>query len=439
MITLEFVYVLMGAMLAGVAIVYARDRTSPRRYNNATFWGAYAITFLFGSHLPDLVNGALVILMVLVAAFRGLGAPPAEATRSAEREASARAWGNRLFIPALTIPAVTLAGTFGLKHLELARRPARRPAPGHAHLARARRFSSLLSSAWRCCGRGSPSPIVEARRLMDAVSWAAVLPQMLAALGAMFALAGVGPIVAELIERWIPLDSRVRGRRHLHGRHGALHEHHGQRVRRVSGDDRRHRTAAHRAPIRRQRRDHGGGGHAVRFLRHAHDADGGQLQHRAGGAARAAGSVRGDQGADPDRAAPARRQYGDHVPLRLRDDRSRPAGLASRFATHRARARPARVPEQARSRPERPGRRSLAAASCIRSSTAASTGTRTSTATGCSRRWSAVSAESPRGARRSARCSTSSSRPSNVEGEVAYLASRASAARSSARTGGRGS
>jgi uncharacterized membrane protein len=50
-------------------------------------------------------------------------------------------------------------------------------------------------------------PIVEARRLLDAVSWAAVLPQMLAALGAMFALAGVGPIVAKLIERWIPLDS----------------------------------------------------------------------------------------------------------------------------------------------------------------------------------------------------------------------------------------
>ena len=42
---------------------------------------------------------------------------------------------------------------------------------------------------------------------MDAVSWAAVLPQMLAALGAMFALAGVGPIVAELVERWIPLDT----------------------------------------------------------------------------------------------------------------------------------------------------------------------------------------------------------------------------------------
>jgi uncharacterized membrane protein len=52
------------------------------------------------------------------------------------------------------------------------------------------------------------APIIEARRLMDAVSWAAVLPQMLAALGAMFALAGVGPIVAGILSRWIPLDTR---------------------------------------------------------------------------------------------------------------------------------------------------------------------------------------------------------------------------------------
>jgi uncharacterized membrane protein len=51
------------------------------------------------------------------------------------------------------------------------------------------------------------APITEARRLMDAVSWAAVLPQMLAALGTMFALAGVGPIVAGVLERWIPLDT----------------------------------------------------------------------------------------------------------------------------------------------------------------------------------------------------------------------------------------
>jgi len=34
------------------------------------------------------------------------------------------------------------------------------------------------------------APIHEARRLLDSVGWAAILPQLLAALGAVFALAG---------------------------------------------------------------------------------------------------------------------------------------------------------------------------------------------------------------------------------------------------------
>lgn len=206
MISLEFVYDLMGVMLGGVAFVCARDRGNPRRFSNALFWGAYAITFLFGSSIPDIVNGLLVILMVVLAAFRGLGAPPREASGPLEREASARRWGNRLFIPALTIPAVTLAGTFGFKVLRwrgalvVDARQVTLVALGVGILAALVVGVAMLRPRWSV-------PIVEARRLLDAVSWAAVLPQMLAALGAIFALAGIGPLVAKLIERWIPLDS----------------------------------------------------------------------------------------------------------------------------------------------------------------------------------------------------------------------------------------
>jgi uncharacterized membrane protein len=34
---------------------------------------------------------------------------------------------------------------------------------------------------------------------MDTVGWAALLPQMLAALGAVFALAGVGKVIGDLV------------------------------------------------------------------------------------------------------------------------------------------------------------------------------------------------------------------------------------------------
>jgi uncharacterized membrane protein len=51
------------------------------------------------------------------------------------------------------------------------------------------------------------APLHEGRRLIDSVGWAAVLPQMLAALGALFALAGVGKVVATLVTDYVPMTS----------------------------------------------------------------------------------------------------------------------------------------------------------------------------------------------------------------------------------------
>jgi len=51
-------------------------------------------------------------------------------------------------------------------------------------------------------------PLKESRRLFDAIGWAAVLPQMLATLGALFAAAGVGDVVSNLVSAAIPVDSK---------------------------------------------------------------------------------------------------------------------------------------------------------------------------------------------------------------------------------------
>ena len=197
MITLEHVYWLTGLMAAGVAVVNLRDATNPRRLNNAAFWGIYAITFLIGSYLPDIVSGFLVIAMVLVASIRGLGQGKKE---------SAKRWGNKLFIPALTIPVLTVLGTFVLKRIEI----------GGAAIVDVRQvtvislaIATLVALAVGMIMLRPPllAPIREARRLLDAIGWAAVLPQMLAALGALFAIAGVGTAVSGIATRWIPLGT----------------------------------------------------------------------------------------------------------------------------------------------------------------------------------------------------------------------------------------
>ena len=61
MITLEYVYVLAGLMFAAFAILSALDRSNPKRYGNAAFWGLLGASFLFGSYLGDLGNGILVL------------------------------------------------------------------------------------------------------------------------------------------------------------------------------------------------------------------------------------------------------------------------------------------------------------------------------------------------------------------------------------------
>jgi uncharacterized membrane protein len=166
----------------------------------------YAVSFLVGSQLPHFANGCIVSGMVLVASIGKLGQGAGESLTQQQREVSAARWGNRLFIPALTIPAVTVLGTFVLKGATI---------NGIALVDQMQITSISLGIAtvvalvvgMLMLRPPLLAPIHEARRLWDSVGWAAVLPQMLAALGALFAVAGVGKVVAGLAERWIPLDS----------------------------------------------------------------------------------------------------------------------------------------------------------------------------------------------------------------------------------------
>jgi uncharacterized membrane protein len=205
-IRLEHVYVLMGLLLVGVSYVNARDASNPRRWNNAIFWGLYAVTFLVGSRLPHFASGCVVIGMALVASIGKLGQGTREASTPAEREESAARLGNRLFVPALTIPAVTLLGTFTLKYAKVGGVALVDPAQiTLISLGLATVVALIVGMVMLRAPLAAP--VQEGRRLFDAVGWAAVLPQMLAALGALFAVAGVGKVVADLAGRWLPLGS----------------------------------------------------------------------------------------------------------------------------------------------------------------------------------------------------------------------------------------
>jgi uncharacterized membrane protein len=206
MIGVGAVYVLTGLMFAGVAILSARDRTNAKRWRNTAFWGLFAISLLFGSVLGDFANGCLILAMVLIAAFGGLGRGEPETTTTEARAASATRLGNRLFIPALTIPAVTLFGALVLAKVSVGGHPLIEPKQTTPISLGLGVIAGLIVAFAMLCPKLA-APLQEARRLMDSVGWASLLPQALAALGVVFAVAGVGKAIGGLATHWLPLDN----------------------------------------------------------------------------------------------------------------------------------------------------------------------------------------------------------------------------------------
>ena len=203
MIGLPVLYVIGGVFFAAMALLGAFDKENPKRWGNLAFWGLLAVSFLFGSYIGDLANGVLVLALAGLAGFGALGQGKPNTTTPEERRESAARLGAKLFIPALVIPLVTLVGTFLFKAWTVGGTPVVDP-------KQATLVSLILGIL---CGlviamimiRPRPTvPLQEGRRLLDTVGWAALLPQTLAALGAVFAAAGVGQIIGHFAGASLP-------------------------------------------------------------------------------------------------------------------------------------------------------------------------------------------------------------------------------------------
>ncbi|MEO7917555.1 MAG: DUF979 domain-containing protein [Dokdonella sp.] len=214
MLRAEYLYWLVGAFLLATALF----NLHARRWPQVGFWMLLALPFLFGEAIlaaekdglrwPVQAMGIVVLILALLATRIRLGShvdSPAEIERRSE---SARNLGNRLFTPALGIPVLTmvlfLVGTWlqsgGWSLFE----------------DKAITLSSLgvasvvtLFLAMRTTQASFVVGVREGGRLLDSISWAVLLPMLLATLGAVFAATGVGDAIAALTTQAIPVDNRM--------------------------------------------------------------------------------------------------------------------------------------------------------------------------------------------------------------------------------------
>ena len=203
MIRLEHLYWLVGALFVAWAVLSLFDRSNRKRVGNALFWGLMAASLIGGSYFGDFGNGLIVLGLAGLAGFGFVGRGQPKTTGEVERKAFAELRGNKLFLPALIIPFVALAGTLAYNYTPLGQlgwiEPKRET---YVFLVLGVLLALLVICAW--LRPPAIAPVEEGRRLIDAIGWAAVLPQMLAALGTVFAAAHVGDIIGEGTRAAIP-------------------------------------------------------------------------------------------------------------------------------------------------------------------------------------------------------------------------------------------
>lgn len=200
MITLTYLYWLAGAAFAAYALLGLRAR----RYGNAAFWGLLAASMIAGDRLGDFGNGLLVLALVCIAGFGWLGRGESDEVALALKQERAKRHGNGLFAIALIIPATALIGTLLFKHVPQWIDPKQ-----VTLISLGLGVLIALATGYARLRPAPMLPLQQGRRLIDSVGWAAILPQMLASLGAVFAIAGVGDVVGGLAGQTIPQGSLV--------------------------------------------------------------------------------------------------------------------------------------------------------------------------------------------------------------------------------------
>lgn len=214
--SIEVVFYLIGIIVMAIAWMSVRDTSNPKRYTTGLFWFLFGIGFLFGDlmiatlgkPLSYKILGAIVMLLALIAGGNLLGSGQHPQQVAWDKAALAAKLKNKLFLPAIAIPIITVILTVVGKDLRI----------GDYFLLDQKNLTlacltvaCLLSIAYACKMTGG-SPLVavkESRRLFDAIGWALILPMMLAMLGGVFVAAKTGQSIQTLVTMLVDPSSKL--------------------------------------------------------------------------------------------------------------------------------------------------------------------------------------------------------------------------------------
>ncbi|MEU5643634.1 DUF979 domain-containing protein [Streptomyces milbemycinicus] len=209
MIKVEWFYWLVGAVFLAMAAQMAVDRSNPKRLGSAAFWGLLGGCFLYSTWVvkkqaPAEPLGLAVLVMICLAGFGLTGRGTPRTTTAEQRTALAARLRGKLFIPALTIPIVAVVCASALKHWRVGGEPVLEPGSETVLGLGFGAIAGLVVAMLVVRERNPAVPLHAGRGLLESMGWALLLPQLLAVLGSIFQLAGVGTQVGKITEQLLP-------------------------------------------------------------------------------------------------------------------------------------------------------------------------------------------------------------------------------------------
>ena len=191
-IGLNVVWVIIGLITIYAGIKNLLDKENPSRGGTAVFWCSFGIVCGFGSWLPAKVSGALVLIMCLPPIFKKVKIGKTDNPTKEHTERQFKKIGMKIFVPAFSVAVCSLF--FAL-------------------------FSNMSSMVAITVGvivamillmafdakQNKPAVFLnDSERFLGITGPLSMLPQLLGCLGGVFTAAGVGDVIAQLVEKIVP-------------------------------------------------------------------------------------------------------------------------------------------------------------------------------------------------------------------------------------------
>lgn len=183
-------FTIVGLICVALGMHALQTPEQESKVGTATFWFIVGFAFVFGEWIPDAAVGTLVVVLACLSATKQVKFGKFSMTSDEERQASADKLKGKLFAPALILAIVsfTVAQWTNLGAVN---------AIGLGGLVA---FLFMLFVTKTLPAEG----IKESTRILSQVGPMSILPQVLAALGSLFTVAGVGTAISSLVSNVVP-------------------------------------------------------------------------------------------------------------------------------------------------------------------------------------------------------------------------------------------